>query len=244
MGSKDLTLQDLRAMLPSKKNTITQELVDVINDSRNDPEFQGTPLIETAITYEHILKNHKTSVSAYIRAIKFCAYLIATDDVCVEAYKRTFSDREFVRKRLTSPSDSAMYRELTSAATRYHQNPLVVELLTASQAPLDLMFTGARYKCIGVLADLAMTAKLDRDRINAAKELLAATARLDKQKVQLEISTVENTAVQQLNNQLAEIAAKSLTALKAGDVTLDQIGAMTVKSEEDILEGELVNDKN
>ena len=37
-----------------------------------------------------------------------------------------------------------------------------------SQAPLDIMFMGWRYKALGVLAEVMTNGKLDRDKINAA----------------------------------------------------------------------------
>ena len=116
-----------------------------------------------------------------MNAIRFCAYLITMDDNYTEAYKKVFGDRDFVKERMHLPTDDPRYKELTSAASRYRNtSKLVTEILTLSQAPLDLMFMGARYKAIGVLADIMENGRFDRDKINAAKELLAATKGAEK----------------------------------------------------------------
>ena len=190
MNDKLLTIEDVQNALPSRKNTITQELVDIINEVNLEAEFQGESLIKTAVTYEKVMVNNKASIREFVDAIRFCAYLLTLEDNYTEAYKKTFYYRDFVKERMNADTKSIKYAELTSAASRYRQkNKLVIDLLTYSQAPLDLMFMGWRYKAVGVLADTMMNAKLDRDKINAAKELLAATKGPETQKIELAIVT-------------------------------------------------------
>ena len=235
-----LTLDDVKQAMPKKKNYITQEAVDIINASLTEPEFQGESLLQTAATYESVLRNARASVPEYLNAIRFCAYLMTNDSNYTEAYKKVFADREFVRVRANLPTDSAQYGELTSAASRYRRSKLVTDILTASQVPLDLIFTGHRYKAIGVLAEIMESGRYDRDRINAAKELLAATKGPDNVKIELDVGVSESSAVQQLNDQLAEIAGRSLVHLQAGSTNLNELGAMKVKHD-DIIDVE-VND--
>ena len=239
MGTQ-LTIADVKLAMPKKKNFVTQEAVDIINLSMSDPEFQGESLLQTASTYEAVLKNARASVPEYLNAIRFCAYLITNDSNYTEAYKKVFAERDFVKSRLMLPTDSPKYTELTSAASRYRRTKLVVDILTVSQVPLDLIFTGHRYKAIGVLAQVMENGKYDRDRINAAKELLAATKGAENVKIELDVGVSESSAVQQLNDQLAEIAGRSLRHLEAGATSLKELGAMKVKSD-DIIEGEIVN---
>ena len=105
---------------------------------------------------------------------------------------------------------------------------------------MDLIFTGARYKAIGVLAEIMETGKLDRDRVNAAKELLAATKGPENIKMELDVGVKENSAVEQLNEQLAAMAAKQKRMLETGSTDLKELGAMKVK-EDDVIEGEVTN---
>lgn len=227
---KALTIDDVRKAIPSRKNTITQEIVDMFNDSMTEAEFQGESLIQTAITYESVLQGRSgVGMKDYINALKFCAYLITTDDNYTEAYKKTFYHRDFVKERIGKSTESVEYRELTTAASRYRRSKLVVDILTVSQVPLDMMFTGARYRAIAVLADRMENAKLDRDKINAAKELLAATKGPENMKIALDVGMQENSAVESLNLQLAAVAARQKTLLESGAATLLEFGAMRTK---------------
>jgi hypothetical protein len=232
-----LTIEDVKQAMPKKKNFITQEAVDIINQSMNDPEFQGESLIQTAATYEAVLKGARASVPEYLNAIRFCAYMMTNNSNYTEAYKKVFADRDFVKDRMNLATTDPRYAELTSAASRYRRTKLVTDILTASQVPLDLIFTGHRYKAIGVLADVMENGRYDRDKINAAKELLAATKGPDNMKIELDVGVSESSAVQQLNDQLAEIAGRSLKHLQAGSTDLNELGAMKVV-DDDILEGE------
>ena len=225
--------------MPTKKGVLTQEIVDMINSVQNEAEFQGESLLQTMVTYQKVLDNAKVGIKEYVNAIRFCAYLVSMDDNYTEAYKRTFCERDFVKSRVNLPTNSAKYAELTSAASRYRRSKLVVDILTASQVPLGLLYMGHQYEAVNVLYDVMHTAKYDRDKINAAKELLAAVKLPETAKVELDVSVKENTAVQQLNDQLAQLASRELAHLQAGNVDLATLGAMKVNTE-DVVDAEVV----
>ena len=232
-----VTIEELQKALPSRKNTITDEIVEIINKSQDDPEFQGESLLQTAITYENVMMNNKAGIKEYIDAIRFCAYLISLEDNYTEAYKKTFSYRDFVKNRLDVTPDSSKYRELTNAASRYRRSKLVVDLLTFSQVPLDILFSGYRYKAIGVLANEMETAAYSRDRIAAAKELLLAVKGPENVKIELGIGVKETSAVASLQAQLAEMASNSLKHLEAGTTSVAALGAL--KPKEEVIDAEL-----
>ena len=239
---KTITKEDLQKALPSRKNAITDEIAEIINRSIHEPEFQGVPLLDTAITYEKVMTQNRASIKEYLRALKFCAYLVSMDDNFTEAYKRAFSDRGFVKERLNVSTNSTKYNELTSAASRYRKSKLVVDILTMSQVPLDLMFTGARYKAVGVLAELMVTAKLDRDKINAAKELLAATKGPEEVKMELDVGERTANLQQQLSAQLMESVALQKRMLEAG-VGFEEATKLNIKlkSSDDFEEAEVID---
>jgi hypothetical protein len=232
------TKEDIQKAFPGRKNLITDEVVDLINRSQTEPEFQGESLLQTATTYENVLAKNKVSIKEYLNAIRFVAYMMTMDDNYTEAYKKVFADRKFVQDRLDVDTSDSRYKELTSAASRYRRSKLVVDILTLSQAPFDLMFTGARYKAVGVLASVMENAKYDRDKINAAKELLAATKGPENMKIDLDVGVRENSAVQQLNEQLAQLASRQKIHLEAGSASLNEFGAMKPK-DDDLIEAEV-----
>ena len=220
-----ITKEDIQTRLPSRKNTVTDEVVDIINRAATEPEFQGESLLQTAAIYENVMIRNKASIKDYLNAIRFCAYLITMDDNYTEAYKKVFGDRDFVKERMHLPTDDPRYKELTSAASRYRNtSKLVTEILTLSQAPLDLMFMGARYKAIGVLADIMENGRFDRDKINAAKELLAATKGAEKMQLDIGVGTTDKAInlQEQLNQQIAQLVANQQLMLQTG-ANIDEV---------------------
>lgn len=237
-----VTTELLRKSIPSRRGVITDEIADLINKHAHEPEFQGESLLQSMVTYEQVMVKHKVGIRDYLNAIRFCAYLISQNDNYTEAYKKTFADKPFVQARLDADTNSNPYNELTSAASRYRRSKLVTEILTLSQVPLDLLFTGARYKAIGVLANIMENAKYDRDKIAAADKLLQHTSS-NEVKIELDVGIKENSAIQQLNDQLAVMAKRQKTLLIEGVNELKDFGAMRPKEDyEDAEFREVKND--
>ena len=226
-----ITKEEIAKRFPDKRQTITDEIVEIINAAQTEPEFQGESLLQSATTYQNIMSQNRVGIKDYLNALRFCAYLISMDDNLTEAYKRVFADRDFVKDRLSASPGSNAYNELSSAASRYRRSKVVVDILTVSQVPLHLMFTGYAYEAVGVLYNVMNTAKYDRDKINAAKELLAATKGPENVKIELDVGIKESSAIMQLNAQLAQFASASLSHLQAGTTDLGKLGAMKASDE-------------
>lgn len=223
-----VTLAQAQEAMPAKKNMITQEALDIINSSTSDPEFQGESLLKTASIYESVIKGSRASIPEYLNAIRFCAYMVSNGSNYTEAYKKVFADREFVKQRAFLNTEDPKYKELCSAASRYRRTKLVTDILTVSQVPLDLIFTGERYKALGVLAQIMENGRYDRDKINAAKELLAATKGPENIKMELDVGITESSAVEKLNDELAIMAARQKAMLESGASNLQEFGSMKV----------------
>ena len=69
-----ITKEEIQTRLPSRKNTVTDEVVDIINRAATEPEFQGESLLQTAAVYENVMIRNKASIKDYLNAIRFCAY--------------------------------------------------------------------------------------------------------------------------------------------------------------------------
>ena len=224
--TKQYTKQQIIDAFPHRKGAITDELVEIFNQTVGDPLFEGESLLQSAITYEKALAAGRCKLIDYVNAVKFCAYLGVMRDNYVEAYRKTFYDRDFVKNRMNVPTESVEYRELTSAASRYRNSKLVTEILTYAQVPENIFYAGYRMKAMGVLHDLMYNARSDMARVNAAKEILAATKGPDKIDMKLDVEVKESSAVQQLEEQLMQMAAKQKILLEAGATTLEELGAM------------------
>jgi len=227
----DITVEQLQKMFPAKKNTITAKTVELLNEASEDPEFDGYRLIRQMENLQSVMYKNSSSMEEYLDALRFCAYLETCDDSYTEAYKKTFARRDFVRDRRELPSGDSRYSELTSAASRFRRSPLVIDILTQADVPLYLLFQGFRYKAVMRLAHEMENARFDKDRINAADKLLTHVKPPDNVKIELEVGKKESQVLQDLNDQLAEIASRQLHHLKMGSADLSQLGAMKPRAE-------------
>lgn len=232
----EVTMEDMKRLFPKKKESITEELITIINDANNNPFFSGDEFMNNILTYKDIMEKQKASLKDYLAAIRFCAYLESEDYNLTEAYKKSHCHTEFVRERLDSPTNSAEYKQLTNAASRYRKRPLIVQILTQSQLGLHLMFQGEQYRAINVLSDIMVNGRSEMARVAAAKELLANTKAPETHKIELDIGIRNESAMESLNAQLAQFAMQSMEQLRSGQVDLKTLGSMKV--EEEIIDAE------
>ena len=98
------------------------------------------------------------------------------------------------------------------------------------------MFQGERFKAMQVLADRMQHAAYDKDKIAAADALLKHTAPNEKMKIELDVGVQQNSATQNLMDQLMSLAGTQKKMLEAGAVSLGTLGAMKIAT--DVVEGE------
>ena len=66
----NVTVEELQKALPSRKNTITEEIAEVFRQSAKEPEFQGADLLTTALSYQDVMERSKVGIKDYLRAIR------------------------------------------------------------------------------------------------------------------------------------------------------------------------------
>ena len=220
----EVTVDTLKMYFPTKSHTITQELADTINEAQNAPDRAIEGFMENLVEYRGVMEKCQASMKEYIRAVKFCAFLEFTDYNITEAYKLSRINDKFVKDRWDAPTDSPKYRELTSAASRYYNKTnLVKQILLQADMPWHILFQGAKYTAMSVLMKEVTEAAYSRDRIAAAKEILAAVKRPENQKVELEIGfndTVKSFQ-EQFDEKMGKMAEMQLKRLQSGETIKD-----------------------
>jgi len=213
---EDVSLQELVELFPNKKKTINEKTVELVNEAQSNPEFNGVPFIKSMVQFRGVMEGNECSLVEYINALKFCAFLESSEDSYVEAYKKTFYDREFVKKRANLDTDSVQYKELTSAASRYRRSKLVVDILTQADVPLYLMFQGFRHQAVMLLADRMMNSKLDKDKINAADRLLVHVAPPANMKIEMDVGVKRNSIIDDYEVAMAKMVEKQRELIIGG----------------------------
>ena len=220
----EVTVDTLKMYFPTKSHTITQELADTINEAQNAPDMAIEGFMENLVEYRGVMEKCQASMKEYIRAVKFCAFLEFTDYNITEAYKLSRINDKFVKDRWDAPTDSPKYRELTSAASRYYNKTnLVKQILLQADMPWHILLQGAKYTAMSVLMKEVTEAAYSRDRIAAAKEILAAVKRPENQKVELEIGfndTVKSFQ-EQFDEKMGKMAEMQLKRLQSGETIKD-----------------------
>ena len=124
----------------------------------------------------------------YVNAIKFCSYLEVCNDNYTQAYIKTFSFRDAVKKRMFADTSSSEYKELTSMASQYSRLGMVQQIRTLSDAPLQLLMRGSRMKALSMLMTEAATCASGRDRIAALDAFLKHTTAIADKSTKLEVN--------------------------------------------------------
>lgn len=228
-----VTKEELVKRFPSKKTTLTDEVVDLINDANNDPEFNGDEFLENMMTYQNVMHKNSGSLSEYINALKFCAYLEADVNNYTEAYKRARANDEFVIERANLSKDSVGYRELTNAASRYRKTPMVRDILTQAEMPLYLMFQGARYSAVSKLVEEMEDAQFSKDRISAAKAILEHVKPPENMKVELDIGVKQDNIIDRYENMINDLVAHQKEQIAQGKDLHDITNMSIINSKED-----------
>ena len=71
---QDLTVQDVKKAVPTKlKSAVTQEFVNKINQSINDP-LMAQSIKENFLTYTHILLDGRYQLYEYLNAVKYVSF--------------------------------------------------------------------------------------------------------------------------------------------------------------------------
>lgn len=220
----EVTVDMLKMYFPNKSHTITQELADMINEAQNAPDVAIEGFMDNLVEFRGVMDKCQASMKEYIKAVKFCAFLEYTDYNVTEAYKLSRVGDKFVQDRWDAPTDSPKYRELTSAASRYYNKTnLVKQILLQADMPWHILFQGAKYKAMARLMEEVDKAQYSRDRIAAAKEILAAVKAPENSKVQLEIGLSETakTFQESLDEKLGKMVEMQLKRLESGETIKD-----------------------
>ena len=128
-------------------------------------------MFDQMISYKDVMVNNSGSMLEFVNAIKFCSYLEACDDNFTQAFIRTFSNREAVRSKMSMPTSSPEYKQLTSMASQYRRTPMVINILTISDAPIRLLTRDYKFKALNVLKEEMLGAFHSKDRITAADKV-------------------------------------------------------------------------
>lgn len=231
--SKGMDKEEISSLFSKldKKISVTDEAVEIIHEAINTPEFDGFKFTETMVTYQNVLEGTSGSLVDYLNAVKFCSFLEANDGNYTDAYIKTFWKRDFIQSRKNAPTNSVEYKQITSAATRYRKSKMVVSILTQSQVPFYILFQGYREKAMKRLVYEMDNAALPKDRINAAKEVLAASTPPEELQVKVDFNEDKENIVDRYEKAMQKMVEAQRNMINAGAKIEDITNVEIVETE-------------
>ncbi len=213
-----LSLQELRNAVPKKsKNTVTQELVDTINQMAYDEEFMQD-YRNNILGYVGILKDGRYKVTDYLNAVRYVSFRLMGNNK-ITSYIKTFPDRyeKFLLK-------GASAKTISSYSTSYSKGELVIQLLEQSMVPVYIMnqdmFQEALNKQKSIMNNDEASFKVQSD---AANSLLTHLKPPEEKKVDIQIDVKQHSYIDDLRKSAEEFAEKQVNSIAAGEKTAQEI---------------------
>lgn len=221
MLTKDQVAQALPANL---KGSVTQALVDNINNVVSDP-FIAEQVRDNFLSYSHVLQDGKYKMDDYLNAVQYVSYkLMNKSDT--DAYCLTFPQRH---AKLVANNVSK--KDLSAYVSAYKKNQLVNKILEQSIIPSWVLNQDKFQEAINVQADLMLNAQSEKVRSDAANSLLTHLAKPKEANFQLNINAQESSGMNELRDLLTSIAQKSIQAIDEGVSVKDIAGQRIFNNE-------------
>ena len=205
-----LTTEQFKQVVPNQfKACVSQELIDQINQTLADPDMYET-YRDNLLGYAHVMKEGKFKMEDYINAIKYCSHKIMGASN-IDAYVKTFPDKY---QAMLSAGKNA--KDISSFVTSYNKNKLVNLILEQSMIPSWVLNQDMYQKALNHQLHLMLNANSEKVQSDAANSLLTHLKPPEVTKVELDIGLKKDSAMDDLKQNLAELALMQKQFISAG----------------------------
>ena len=205
-----LTAEQFKQVVPNQfKACVSQELIDQINQTLSDPDMYET-YRDNLLGYAHVMREGKFKMEDYINAIKYCSHKIMGASN-IDAYVKTFPDKY---QAMLSTGKNA--KDISSFVTAYNKNKLVNLILEQSMIPSWVLNQDMYQKALNHQLYLMLNAKSEKVQSDAANSILVHLKPPEVTKVELDIGLKKDSAMDDLKQNLAELALMQKQFISAG----------------------------
>lgn len=205
-----LTAEQFKQVVPNQfKACVSQELIDQINKTLADPDMYET-YRDNLLGYAHVMREGKFKMEDYINAIKYCSHKIMGASN-IDAYVKTFPDKY---QAMLSAGKNA--KDISSFVTSYNKNKLVNLILEQSMIPSWVLNQDMYQKALNHQLFLMLNAKSEKVQSDAANSILVHLKPPEVTKVELDIGLKKDSAMDDLKQNLAELALMQKQFISAG----------------------------
>ena len=205
-----LTAEQFKQVVPNQfKACVSQELIDQINQTLSDPDMYET-YRDNLLGYAHVMREGKFKMEDYSNAIKYCSHKIMGASN-IDAYVKTFPDKY---QAMLSAGKNA--KDISSFVTAYNKNKLVNLILEQSMIPSWVLNQDMYQKALNHQLYLMLNAKSEKVQSDAANSILVHLKPPEVTKVELDIGLKKDSAMDDLKQNLAELALMQKQFISAG----------------------------
>jgi hypothetical protein len=206
-----LTLAELEASVPPNlKSSITQDLVDSINNLALDPEI-AKMIRENMISYSSVLKDGKFKIEDYLHAVMYVSYQLMGQSN-LDAWAMTHPDRY---QRLVAKGTSS--KDMAAYVSAYNKGKLVNLIREQSLVPTWVLNAHLFQQALNVNAVIMNDDDVSpKVRVEAANSILTHLKRPEAVKATLDINVKDESGVTELKNALRELSMKQVESIKSG----------------------------
>lgn len=223
--------EQFKNLLPKQyKGTITQEVMDSINNALSDP-IAMEAFKENLLSYTSVMKDGRFKIGDYISAVKYVSLKLLGHSN-VKAYFKTFPDRhqKFIDEN-TSDKDISAY------VAAYNKNKLVNLIMAQTLVPHHVLNNHMYQEALNVQFELMKDAKSEKVRCDAANSLLIHLKPPETTKIELDIGVKEDGIISSLKEKMVELAAMQAKHIELGLSSANDIARSNL-----IIDGEFTNE--
>ena len=227
----EITAEQLQQALPrSQRKLVTDELVERFNRAASGEE--ADILRGNFLSYVDVLQEGKFKIEDYLSAVKYVSYKLM-DKSNRAAYSLTFPDRY---TRLMA--DPVLSKEIDTYVSAYNRGKLPNLILAQAMVPTHVLNQDMFQKALNVQMELALNAKSEMVRSQAASSILTILKTPEAAKVKIDVSVKHDNSIEALQEMMAQVAQEQQNLLTQG-VPLKVITAAKLTKEEDIIDVEV-----
>ncbi|MNO13170.1 hypothetical protein D3C76_27980 [compost metagenome] len=198
-----------KALPASLKSSVTQQLVDTVNNVVSDPLI-AEQVRENFLSYSHVLQDGKYKMEDYLNAVQYVSYKLMNKSN-QDAYFLTFPHRH-----AALVAKGASKKDISAYVAAYNKNQLVNKILEQSLIPSWVLNQDKHQEAINVLADLMINAQSEKVRSDSANSLLTHLSKPKESGFQLNINAQESSGMNELRDLLKNIAQQSIQNIEQG----------------------------
>jgi len=217
-----LTLDQVARALPANlRKSVTQHLVDQLNNVAQDP-VHAEAIRENFLSYTKVLQEGRFKTEDYLNAVKYVSYkLMGYSNQ--DAYFRTFPQR--YQALVARGADS---QEISAYVSMYNKGKLVNLILEQTLVPSWVLNQDAYQKAINTQVDLMTNAKSEMVRATAANSILTHLAKPKEAGPLVNIDMTESSGVNELRDMLTKLAQQQQDMIRQGMTTPKEVAAQAL----------------